>query len=250
MSLQEDLYQYYLADKHVRGMRIRLDSATRRLSVQQGQLKELEAEREKLQETVKQRQAEIANIENEAASIDAKIAKLRDQMNTVKTNKEYSAILVEVSTLKAEKAKREEGELEVMGGVEELEARLKDLDAKITDRNNLISATEKELAEAKSEVGDELTKLEQQRNEAGSNLPDDIIAKFERLAEAYDGEAMAEIEEQDRKRLEYNCGGCFMQVPVDRVNALLLGKEEVVICPSCSRILYVADQLKTSIASK
>ncbi len=250
MSLQEDLYQYYLADKHVRGMRIRLDSATHRLSVQQGQLQELQAEREQLKETIKKRQAEIANIENEAASIDEKIAKLRDQMNSVKTNKEYSAILVEVSTLKAEKAKREEGELEVMGGVEELEAKLKDVDAKIADRNNLISATEKELAEAQSEVGDELTKLEQQRDEAGANLPDDIIAKFERLAEAYDGEAMAEIEEQDRKRLEYNCGGCFMQVPVDRVNALLLGKEEVVICPSCSRILYVADQLKTSIASK
>ncbi len=55
--------------------------------------------------------------------------------------------------------------------------------------------------------------------------------------------------EEDRRRLEYTCEGCYIQLPVEAVNKLLTRPNELVICPSCGRILYINDALRDSVGS-
>ncbi len=64
------------------------------------------------------------------------------------------------------------------------------------------------------------------------------LAIFERVAETYDGEALTPVEQQDEKKDIYSCGGCFMGIPTEMVN-ILLTKDELLRCPSCTRILVL-----------
>jgi len=80
-------------------------------------------------------------------------------------------------------------------------------------------------------------------------VPAEALHVFDRLAETYEGEAMAPVIEEDRRRMEYICGGCYMQIPVEKVN-LLISSDELVRCSSCARILYVESALKQAMGAK
>jgi predicted nucleic acid-binding Zn-ribbon protein len=66
---------------------------------------------------------------------------------------------------------------------------------------------------------------------------------FKRVAETYDGEAMAIIEEQDGKAGAYSCGGCFMGITAETVN-LLMTNDDIIRCPNCTRILVLIESVK------
>lgn len=243
MALNDALYKLYLVDQQVRGLESRVSGARRYARAQQAKLQELEAERERLVNQLHHAEASGNNLENEIASTDERINKLRDQMNAVKTNKEYSAMLVEVNTLKADRSKVEDRALEIMGEVESLKGQVETLDASIAEQRKVTEMAEQELNQRHGEVADRLEELKTERDEAAKELPAEALQVFDRLADTMDGEAMAPIIEQDRRRLEYVCGGCYMQIPVERVNQLITA-DEMVRCPSCKRILYLEPELK------
>ncbi len=249
MSIHDQLYQLFLLDKRVRGMRSHLDSAQRRAAALRQKLDDLNQQKSELQDKRAHVQARAANLEGSAKDVEERIRGLRERMNNVKSNKEYSAILVEVNSLKLEQGKLEEQALEQMNEAENLGEQLKDLDGRIADQQVLVNNADREVEQARAEVGEELDELTRQRDAAAEQLPPDTRRQFNRLSEAYDGESMAAIEEVNRRRMEYNCGGCYMQVPVESVSALLSGTDQVKSCPSCNRILFVEEQLRTSLST-
>jgi len=114
MGLNDALRELNLVDQQLRGLESRLSGAKRHAHAQQLKLDQLQQQADELRDQLKHSQANAAGLENEIASADAKINRLREQMNAVKTNKEYSAMLVEVNTLKADRGKIEEQALEEM----------------------------------------------------------------------------------------------------------------------------------------
>ena len=243
MALNDALVKLHLVDQQLRGLESRVTGARRHAKAQHNQLEKLKTDREQLAAQLKQAEASAANLEMEITATDERIEKLRQQMNSVKTNKEYSAMLVEVNTLKADRGKVEDRALELIGEVESLRTQLAELDASIAEQQRVAEMADAELNERHSEVADRLEELKAERAEAARELPGEALVIFDRLADTTDGEPMAPIIEQDRRRLEYVCGGCYMQVPVEKVN-LLLAKNEMVRCPSCTRILYLEPELK------
>lgn len=243
MGLNTALRELYLVDQQVRGLESRLDGARKNVRAQQIKMDQLNQQVNELSDQLKQSQAKAGTMENEVNTIDARVTKLRDQMNAVKTNKEYSAMLVEVNTLKADKSQLEEKAFEIMTQVEAQQKQLADLNARCVDQTKIKTLADKQLAERMGEVGEQLAAIQAQRVQAATHVPPDMLAIFDRLADNYDGEAMAAIIEEDRRRLEYTCGGCYMQIPIERVN-LLITQDQLVRCSSCQRILYIEPQLK------
>jgi predicted nucleic acid-binding Zn-ribbon protein len=243
MALNEALHRLFLVDQQVRGLESRLSGARRRVKAQQGQLHQLNQQATELRDQLRRTEAHQATLENEIASADTRINHLRDQMNAVKTNKEYSAMLVEVNTLKADRSKLEDSALESMSRIEELRGELEKAEQQIAEQQRIKANADSELADREGEVQEQLDRLRSEREHAASEVPDESLLVFERLAETYEGEAMAPIIEEDRRRLEYVCGGCYMQIPVEKVN-LLLTQDQMVRCSSCSRILYMEPELK------
>ncbi len=250
MSLQQDLYAFFLIDQTLRGLRSRLDAATRRLSAQSKKLVQLEKQREELNEAYKFAQAKAFELEGVATDADLRASSLREKMNSVTNNKEYSALLLEVNTLKIEKSKSEESALVQLGEVDRLKKQLDTLDTDIAERNKLIAVSENEVKNSREEVGDRLDEVIAEREQAAAALPADSVKLYDRVSDMHDGEALAPIIEENKRRQEYTCGGCFIGIPFERLNVLMGHCEELISCPSCQRILYVGDDLREAMAPK
>jgi len=250
LALQDQIKELSALENRVRGMRSRLDAATRRRDAQQRKRNLLQQQAQELRDELQRMRAHAATLENETQAADKRVADLRDRMNAVTSNKEYSALLVEVNTLKLEKSKREDEQLEQMGRIEESEAKLKELDERVSQQEKVLEAAEAEVTAAREEVGDQLEAATAERDRAASTVPPDVLAQFEKLAEEHDGEPVAVIEEQNRRRMEYICGGCFIQLPVEHVNALMTRPDELTTCPNCHRMLLIDHELRTALAPK
>ena len=250
MTMQEKLYQLFLLDKQVRGIRRQLDRSTSRHDSQQSTLDQLHRQHDELAQQLKLGQAKASSLEHQARDMEQRIAEFRQRMNTVTNNKEYSALLIEVNTLKDEMSKVEDEALEQMGGLDQLELEKTGISEKMTDRRKLVDAALAEVNECRERVSEQLNDLTGKRDSAEQEIPAEARAIFNRLSGNCDGDALAEIIEEDRRNMAYTCGGCFMSVRIEAVNSLLARPEALVCCTSCSRILYIDQALKTSIVVK
>jgi len=248
MSLQEQVYDLFLLDQQVRGLESRLASAMRRVHAQKAKLDRLSHQDAELRAQIKRVKVKVATSEDTIQSGQERINKLREQMTQVKSNKEYSALLIEVNTLKVESGKVEDQALEEMGQTDLLENELSELAVKVAEQQKLAQLAQGEVDKCQTEVGHELNRLKIQRDDAAAQVPEDVRGRFNRRADAYEGQAMATVVEDNRRAMEYSCGGCYMSIPVEHVNSLMSYPNQVVECPSCGRILYMDRELKADLA--
>jgi predicted nucleic acid-binding Zn-ribbon protein len=250
MSLQEKLHALYLLDSQVRGLRSRLDSAVRRHDAMHNKLKQIEQQKLEVADQIKHEKARATTFEKQADDLEQRITKLRDQMSQVTSNKEYSALLVEVNTLKLEKSQLEESAIGELTQVDELETRLAELVSHGEQQIKLLEGAVAEVKQHQTDVGDRLEQVTNERDAAAAQVPADTLKVFDRLAHTHDGEAVAGVIEENRRRLEYNCDGCYMSIPVERVNALYTRPDEPTTCPNCGRFLYLPEALKSAMGVK
>lgn len=247
MPLQQQLYQLYLLDRQVRGLQSRLDQAIKLLSVQQTRLDRLNQQRSELDGQHKHAQAKAALKESESQGVVDRVTKLREQMNAARNNKEYQAFLLEVNTLKNDQGKLEEEALEHLDKVDQLTADRDALLKRLEDQEKLVVGAAKDVDVSRQEIGQRLDELTAQRDQAAEQTPAEARSVFEKVAHEFDGETMAPVVEQSRRHKEYTCGGCFMTIPIERVSSLMGRCDEIVVCSSCGRILYMEQELKESL---
>jgi predicted nucleic acid-binding Zn-ribbon protein len=246
MRLTDKLLRVYRVDRQLAGLKSRLNGAERFLQDQTSQIDSVESKRQSLEKQHKQTRATIADSEGEVARIDVVIAAKREQMNTTKTNKEYKALLTEVNTLKAERDRVEASAIELLGKADELAAQLAELEKQREGRGKVRQVAADDRDKRAAEIKDRLSELTEERKKLAAEVPISAMAKYEELVRQRDDEAMAPLEEQDRKRHEYNCGACMMAVPVETVSALL-SHGSLTCCSACGCILYIETEVAESI---
>lgn len=247
LSLQDQLQTLNQVDLQLRGLRSRVDARSRRLDTVTTKLNQFQQQQTELEQQVSRARARVQGLENQVETAEGRINQLRERMNNTSSNKEYSAMLVEVNTLKAEKSKLEEQALELMQEVEQLDTRLAEVRDKAVAQEKVTTAAQGELDEANADIKDRLEELQKERDAAANVIDDNVLREYERLSHTHDGESLAEIEEQNRRRMEYNCGACFMSIPIERVSAVMSNPDTIVHCPNCSRILTISAELREAI---
>lgn len=204
---------------------------------QDKRIAEIDAKIKGWQAAIRKEKMDADAIELDVKSREAEIVKLRQTLNTTKTNKEYSAILTELNTKKADYSKLEERGLVILGQVEaknkELETVVKEQEAEQAKRDQLIAAVE----EIEDKSRERMNKLKREREAAAEVVPPSALHIFDRVSEKHDGEAMAGIVRTHPKRSEYACEGCNMSINIEQVNSVL-SRDEPVQCNNCGRILY------------
>ncbi|MCB9848468.1 MAG: hypothetical protein H6814_08650 [Phycisphaeraceae bacterium] len=243
MSVTTKLLRLYRVDCQVRSLRSRVDAAERYLRQQDKTLEDLTAKHEALSGQSRQLQATIGNDENEARSIEQRIEALREKLNNSTSNKEYSALLTEVNTLKADKSGVEERILESMTRLDEIKNAIAEIDAETAERGKVRTVALNDRDQRAAEVKDRLTELESERAVAAGDVPADALAKFEEEVEFREDEVMAPVSEHSRKHMEYACGSCQVLLPFEAVNRLL-GDGELTFCGNCGAILFIEDELR------
>ena len=189
------------------------------------------------QAAIRTDQMEADRFDLEVKSNEGQISKLRQALNSAKTNKEYSAILTQLNTTKADNSKVED---KVLAIFKQIEGKRKELAALQEERDKEALNLEEARAavtEIEEKSRAKLSQLARDRDAAASAVPGKALDTFNRVARKMDGEAMAQVVRTHPKREEYACEGCNMSITIEQVNNIL-SRDDAVLCNTCGRILY------------
>ncbi len=243
------LVKLFQADQQLREAEQRLDAATKNVRVQDRRTNDLAARVQQAQQALREQQSRAANQELDLKSRDAHIERLRTQQQNAKNNKEYQVFLIEIATGKVDKGKIEDETMKTMEAVEKGQAELKELTAQLESDRTKLGTMQSAIGAKVAELGAEIESLKPAREEAAKGVPPKALDAFNRLAGHLDGEALSAISKPDRRREEYACTACMMDLVTDVYNKLHT-RDELVFCPSCRRILYIPDDLPPELALK
>jgi uncharacterized protein len=194
----------------------------------------LAAEREDLKRT----QMQQDEIDVDLKTRDATVSRLRDNLNTVRTNKEYAAVLSQLNNEKADKTRLEARAFELLEAVEAKKRTFVEHEQTVQHETERLADLQRQLAQAQSSFEQRLTALQQQRDKAAEALDAKTLDLFNRISERYEGEVMARVTQVHPRRQEYLCEGCHMSLAAERAN-LLMTRDDVFTCDNCGRILHI-----------
>lgn len=228
-KIERDLWQ----------LRRRMRSRRNAVKAQEARIAKHRQEHDSLKQQATEQRMRADEYENRLRESEAEVSKLRTTLNGAKTNKEYAAVLTQINTHKADNAKVEEEALKIMAQVDAVKQQAEGI-------QQVIDAEETRLQEIKDSSAEEIDKLDRmiqdlqaKRDEAAADIPPETLAIFDRLAEQYDGEALAKVEINGKKPpFTYTCGGCFMSLNAEHANALGT-RDEIRQCDNCQRILFM-----------
>ena len=250
MSLIEDLLELNLVERQLRGLQSRVGSAETFFNAQNRQMNELTQRREELQTRRKQRQVTISGFETDTKAMEERLEKLRSDLNTASNSKQYSTVLEEMNTLKETRGEKDELILLELTEIENIDSDLASLEESIGERQTVLNKAAVELEERKAEISERVSELQTEREIKAAVIPDASLETFTQCADDFDGDAMAAIEEIDKKRREYCCSSCNLNLPFNVVVQLLGTVESLTQCENCLRILYVTPELKAETVAK
>ena len=228
-------------ENRLRAAKATLNRCRRNVIIQENQIRSIQSAIESKKEAIQLTKIQADRLELELKTRDEQLAKLRASLNLAKTNKEYAAVLTQLNTTKADSSKFETQALELMKDIEQDEATCAELEAQITDQKQKLEQIRKEAEVSAVKHQEKIDNIQTEWHQAANSIPAEVLEVFNRVADTYDGEAIAQVEAGDEKQTVYTCGGCFMGLTAETAN-LLMTKDEVIRCPNCTRILVLEQQ--------
>jgi len=211
-----------------------LRDKVRRVPVELGALEQDLAECRRLYESVLKNQEEgdkhRRHLESEVEISRQKLSKYKDQLMSVKTNKEYQAMLAEIANCDKEISAKEDQILERMILIDEWTEKQRAAKKELDAREKEISAKRQELEAFRIQSESEMGQLEGQRSVLRQRLSSELVELYERIATARHGVAVAPA-------LDQSCQGCHVRLRPQLFNEVKTNLQ-IIRCESCSRILY------------
>lgn len=238
----EALVKLFHADQKCRLAQSRYDAASRDVRIQERKVIALQEKLDATSSTLREHQAKSGTTDLDIKAREIHIEKLREQQQTTKNNKEYQAFLIQINTEKVDKSKSEDELLYLMGAVENLQAEAQQLVTQIETETQKLTAMREKITEKLATIKAEIDRLTPTYEAAAAEVPPTAVIVYKKLADRFEGEAMAPIEKPNNRVEEYACGACNMSMMVDIYNRLHT-RDELMYCPSCRRLLYIPDDL-------
>ncbi len=237
-SVLNGLIKLQSIENRLRAVKAKLTRCRRNVVIQENQIRSLQNALEAKKEEIQLANIQSGRLELELASKDEAITRLRASLNVAKTNKEYAAVLTQLNTTKADNSKIETQVLELMRDIEADEAECGEMQEQIGEKKRALEQTRKEAELLATGYEAEIEKIQAEWEQVAQTIPAEVLEIFKRVAETYDGEALAVVEKQGDRTETYSCGGCFMGITVESVN-LLMTRDDIIRCPNCTRILVL-----------
>jgi hypothetical protein len=192
--------------------------------------KTVDAFKAKIDQTRKDLRAKEKDLEVHAA----KRAKEEVRLYEVKTNKEYSAVLLEIEEVKQIKGKTEEEILGLMEMQERLAVDVKEAEARLKTREEQARQDEAVVREKLTKVEQELAVVRAERATRAPDLSVGLLVSYERIMKARGGTAVASVGTTSI------CGGCRMSIRPQALMELRVATG-LMTCENCGRFLYWQD---------
>ena len=170
-------------------------------------------------------------METDLAGKEQQVKKLQTQLYQLKTNKEYSAMQLEIEGLKADKSVLEEEILKLMEEIDRSKGQSASererLKAQEGELNGRLAQIEQESQKSKASI----ERLRSARAELLPKVDPRVLSQYERILDRKEGLALVPIRGDA-------CAGCHMVLPPQAINEVQIGSR-LIPCESCARILYI-----------
>jgi uncharacterized protein len=186
----------------------------------------VDAERAALAENQTARRA----LEKDVAGVDIRLARFDDHKAAVKTNHEYTALLHEIATAKAEKDGIEDRILALMESADTLTRQLKAAEAALGQATRDGDRVRSELTAERAALDADVARLASTRATQAETIEPRALATYEQLAKGRRGQAVAEMRAG-------HCTACHVRLR-PHIEQQVRRNDGLVPCESCQRILY------------
>lgn len=158
-----------------------------------------------------------------------KISKLRDQMNSAKTNEQFRAFQNEIEYCENEIRKAEDRQLELMQEAEPLDRKVKEAEAQLKVDAAKVEIEKNTARDRAIENKAFLEQLMKDRQATAATITPRVYAQYDRIRKRY-GNAIAE-------GTQATCEGCHMSLRPQFYQELKRG-DQIMTCESCGRIIF------------
>ena len=189
---------------------------------------DLKASKEKLAGNQLKKKA----LEGEAEAKQKLVSKHQNELASLKSNDAYKAMLSEIEAAKQAVIQIEDQVLVVMENIDAAEKNYKELEKKFKSDEAAVKAEIATVEAQKAEAVATVAKRKEERDAFAKTILGTVVAQYDAVRHRLDGVAIVPM-------VNNSCAGCHMTLPPHKSNDVRKGKA-VVICESCSRIIYLA----------
>lgn len=176
-------------------------------------------------------QQQRLNLERE--DVQNRLRQAQQKLMSVNNQREYSAVLNEIDTLKLALSEREDKLLAGETELEQLAGPVAEADVRISEERARTDAAKSALKDQMSQAVEQLVGLRRQREELSRGIAPDLYRRFESVFRARGGIAVARV-------VKDSCGACHVRLRPQIIHLAKRG-QGIVTCESCRRILYAEE---------
>ncbi len=178
--------------------------------------------------------AEREDSEQKIKRISEAMARSKEKLLDVKTNKEYQAMLKEIEVAETSLSDLESKIIVLMDEMDQLlvevrqdQETLKQAEARHQDDKKIIE-------ERLNSVDAEVAKWNQKKLDLQKDIPQELLTQYEKIKKRNHGLGVIPV-------WKAVCSGCHMNIPPQLYNELQRSND-LLSCPSCQRIMYFQNQ--------
>ncbi len=170
------------------------------------------------------------DLEGEVKEIKGQAARFKRQLNDVKTNKEYTALLKEIGETEHKADTIEESIIQEMIFADDIEKEIKAATVKKADEEVRLQKDKQSTVQERKELEAKKEVLTAERQSIIGLIPPDQVKLYNRIREKLNGVALSPITDDF-------CSLCQMRIRPQLVNEIMEMKK-IITCEACGRILY------------
>lgn len=231
--MQEDVKTMILLQEvmfKIKGLVDERDSAPEKIADLKNEMLAAEREFNEASSEYEELKKQKRDLEYELEDEKEKIERAKARLMTIKTNREYFAMLKEIDMAKRMNRQREEELLELMIRYEEVEGRYNSAKEQYESLKGEFDKNMKEIEKHMRSFDSDILKLEKEKDAIAKRLDRNKTKRFELVFKRRNGVAVVPAK-------NYICTGCNMNIPPQLFN-MIQKEDKLYECPNCSRILY------------
>ena len=225
---------------NVQQIDLRLDEVNQRIDEIPYDIKNLEEALEEkkrkineISELIKKTELERKEKEMDLQSIEDEIRKNQAELNSIKTNEAYAAMLREIEKKKDKKGQLEEVVLSIMEKIDTINDEKKSANQTLKEDEERFKKGRADLENELAQMKENAEKIRAEKAEESKGIDGNTLDLYEKIRKSKHGLAVVSVNED-------SCGGCHISIPAGKLNEIIVDKE-LVRCENCNRILYVKE---------
>lgn len=202
-----------------------------------GESEELRQTRKELEETEAELhswQARQQDAELESRSLAGRIETSEKQLMSgeIHIPKELEALQSSVESLRRQRAHVDDTAVEAMMASDELKVKAEALRESVDSLEEEWTSGQEDLRAEEAKMKQNYVLLRKKRESLAAAMPPALLDKYEDMRKRRSGVAVAPVSDRE-------CGVCHVSLPTGVISALRGNRDELVLCTSCGRYLYL-----------